>query len=264
MAQTHEQLNPFEQFLGIVCRATKQRDTHGFVSVAIKGLEGTPYAPPADPLTDLVLAWKVRQGWALGESKFSRVVGAWSVRRWGRRNGHWTHVWHAPDIPPLEVAFSAHGPDLHWTHVWHAPDIPPQRHRSTFLRCPSLRQFHRLGDPVQLATLAGRLRVVDGDVRGEPAEHAEAERERDDLALECAEVFRRDDVAVFQLADLAPGPGRGDGRVVARVSFKRLAPVKPRRVASPHSQPTGGLTLEPSQHQHGCAGEEVGQTLGHE
>lgn len=105
------------------------------------------------------------------------------------------------------------------------------RQRCTFLHCPSLRRFDRLGDPVQLATLVGGLRVVDGDIRGEPAEHAKAERERDDLALECAEVFRRDDVVVFQLADLAPGPSRGDGRVVAWVSFKRLAPGKPRRGA---------------------------------
>ena len=106
--------------------------------------------------------------------------------------------------------------------------------------CPSLRRFDRLGDPVQLAALVGRLRVVDGDIRGEPAEHAKAERDRDDLALERAEVFRRDDVAVFQLADLAPGPGRGDGRVVAWVSFKRLAPGKPRRGrARTASRPAG-------------------------
>ena len=124
--------------------------------------------------------------------------------------------------------------------------------------------IRQAGDPVQLAALVGRLRVVDGDVRGEPAEHAKAERERDDLALERAEVFRRDDVAVFELADLAPGPGRGDGRVVAWVSFERLAPGEPRRVTRPHSHPAGGLTLEPAQHQHGCAGEEVGQPLRHQ
>ncbi len=117
---------------------------------------------------------------------------------------------------------------------------------------------------MQLAALVGRLRVVDGDVRGEPAEHAKTERERDDPALECAEVFRRDDVAIFQLADLAPGPSRGDGRVVAWVSFERLALGKPCRGASPQFQPAGRLTLEPSQHQHGCAGVEVGQTLRHE
>src|SRR5208337_4934231 len=195
---------------------------------------------PPLPIHSRISYWLgrfVRVG--LSENPNSAVSSGPGARRWGRRNGH-------------------------WTHVWHAPDIPPQRHRSTFLRCPSLRRFHRLGDPVQLATLAGCLRVVDGDVRGEPAEHAEAERERDDLAFESAEIFCRDDVAVFQLADLAPGPGRGDGRVVASVSFDRLAPVKPRRVASLHCQPAGGLTLEPSQNQRGSAGEEVGQPLGHE
>src|SRR5271157_5826324 len=86
MAQTHERLNPFEQLLGFVGRAGKQRDTYGLAQGAIKGLEGASFAPPADLAPDLVLARKIRQDSPPRESESTHVVGAWSVRRWRRRH----------------------------------------------------------------------------------------------------------------------------------------------------------------------------------
>ena len=68
-------------------------------------------------------------------------------------------------------------------------------------------------DPVRLAAL-GHHPVVDGHPGGEPAQHAEAQRGRDDALLQLGvAAVRLADVAVLEVAQVCPGPDRGDARV---------------------------------------------------
>ena len=74
-------------------------------------------------------------------------------------------------------------------------------------------------------TALGDHPAVDGHERGEPAQHAVPQRSVDDA------LFQRgvtgDGVAVLQVADVRPGPLRGDGRRVVAPTAHGDGPRRP-------------------------------------
>ena len=123
-----------------------------------------------------------------------------------------------------------------------------QNHRRRELsKNPAVRLLHRLGNPVQRSTGVDRLRPVDRDIGREAAEDLELERKRDDRPLERRAVAVAGGVAVLELADLAPRPGRrrSPGCRGRRPARTRTTRGPPRRSRGSSSEPSGRPRYRP-------------------